>query len=447
MDHLSKNAKLFIWFRVLFHCRFYYPVLAVLFLDLGLTISQYVILNGVWALTIVLLEVPSGALADLIGRKRMLVSAAALMMAEMALLLFAPIGGGGWLFAVCILNRILAGMAEAASSGADEALAYDSLAEEKRDSVWDEVLARLGRRRSLGMAVAMILGAAVYDRELIVNVGAFLGLELSLENLSQGLVIKLPIWLCFLQAACCFWLSLRFDDIEELREDKTTEVSQWTLIMRQTWSSVLWIVTQRSVLLLICGALIVDMFVRNFATLSSQFYRFLGIPEYGFGLCGCLVALSLFLVPYFAKRSVRKYGVRGNLVLVFLLAAAGLSLLALLRGPLGVLGAVVVMMSISYSTFVVSKFLNQQAPSRNRATILSVKGLFFNLGYAVFSVGFAQVMSWNVERFQVIDVDQAPDHAFESVLKMTPLVFLAVVLSYAIVSYCLLWNRGEKALS
>jgi len=31
-DH---NCRRFVWFRVLFNARFYYPVLAVLFLDLG----------------------------------------------------------------------------------------------------------------------------------------------------------------------------------------------------------------------------------------------------------------------------------------------------------------------------------------------------------------------------------------------------------------------------
>ena len=35
--------------------------------------EQFALLNAVWAVTIVLLEVPSGALADRIGRKNMVV--------------------------------------------------------------------------------------------------------------------------------------------------------------------------------------------------------------------------------------------------------------------------------------------------------------------------------------------------------------------------------------
>ena len=73
------NVRLFIIFRVLFNARFYYPVFSILFLDFGLTLSQFAILNAVWAATIVLCEVPSGALADSFGRRNLLVFAGSLM--------------------------------------------------------------------------------------------------------------------------------------------------------------------------------------------------------------------------------------------------------------------------------------------------------------------------------------------------------------------------------
>ena len=70
----DSNRKRFIGFRVLFNSRFYYPVLAVLFLDLGLSATQYTLLNFVWAIVIVVAEVPSGALADRIGRRPLIVA-------------------------------------------------------------------------------------------------------------------------------------------------------------------------------------------------------------------------------------------------------------------------------------------------------------------------------------------------------------------------------------
>jgi len=70
-----RNWRIFLWFRVLFSARFYYPVLAVLFLDLGLTATQYTLLNVAWAAASLFSDVPAGVLADRIGRKPLLVAA------------------------------------------------------------------------------------------------------------------------------------------------------------------------------------------------------------------------------------------------------------------------------------------------------------------------------------------------------------------------------------
>ncbi len=144
------NVRLFITFRVLFNARFYYPVFSILFLDFGLTLSQFAILNAVWAATIVLCEVPSGALADTIGRRNLLVFAGSLMVTEIAIWAFVPRDNLSLLFWAFVINRILSGMAEAAASGADEALAYDSLKQHGDIEQWGQVLERQIQIQSAG---------------------------------------------------------------------------------------------------------------------------------------------------------------------------------------------------------------------------------------------------------------------------------------------------------
>ena len=97
------TVRWFVAFRVFFNARFYYPVFTILFLDFGLTLEQFAVLNAVWAATIVLAEVPSGALADVIGRRRLVLAAAVLMVVEMALLCFVPRGNVDLLFAVFLV--------------------------------------------------------------------------------------------------------------------------------------------------------------------------------------------------------------------------------------------------------------------------------------------------------------------------------------------------------
>ncbi|MDX9838053.1 MAG: MFS transporter, partial [Azoarcus sp.] len=177
----DRNCRQFVLFRVLFNSRFYYPVLAVLFLDLGLTATQYTLLNFAWAVVIVIAEVPSGVVADRIGRRPLVVAAASFMVAEMLVLALAPQNGGLVLFLFCLLNRVLSGLAEAMASGADESLAFDALADEGREGEWPQVLARLMQWQALGMVFAMLVGSAVYDPVLLNHLASAAGFALHFD--------------------------------------------------------------------------------------------------------------------------------------------------------------------------------------------------------------------------------------------------------------------------
>src|SRR5476649_1198064 len=163
MSDADRNWRRFVLFRVLFNSRFYYPVLAVFFLDLGLSATEYTLLNFAWALAIVFTDLPAGVLADRIGRKPLVVAAAVFMVLEMILLGVAPLHGGIVLLLCCLANRILSGMAEGMASGADEALVFDSLAERNRSDEWPKVLDQVMRWQGVGMVIAMLVGGAVYD--------------------------------------------------------------------------------------------------------------------------------------------------------------------------------------------------------------------------------------------------------------------------------------------
>src|SRR6202790_5884720 len=126
-DAANRNWRRVVLFRVLFSSRFYYPVLAVFFLDLGLSATQYTLLNFSWAIATVCTDLPAGALADRIGRRPLVVAAGAAMVIEMVALCVAPAGGGTLLFLLCLANRLLSGIAEGLASGAAKPLVFDCL--------------------------------------------------------------------------------------------------------------------------------------------------------------------------------------------------------------------------------------------------------------------------------------------------------------------------------
>ena len=230
---MQNNIRLFIAFRVLFNARFYYPVFAVIQLDYGLTMEQFALLNAVWAVTIVLLEVPSGALADRIGRKRMVVWASGLMVLEMAVIAFVPLGNTSIVFVAWVINRILSGTAEAAASGADEALAYDSLPADKRESEWPSVLDRLMKLSSFAFVSAMIIGAAVYDPVFISNLCNGLGLEFTI---TKNQAIRFPVYLTLLSSFFAVYVALAMK--EPAQETKCSgPCSVWSGVFQQGYGS------------------------------------------------------------------------------------------------------------------------------------------------------------------------------------------------------------------
>ena len=187
----TRNARLFMAFRILFNVRFYYPVFMILFLDFGITLEQFGLLNAAWAAAIVLLEVPSGALADLVGRKRLLVAAGGLMVVEMLALCLVPVPSA-WVFPALLLNRIVSGVAEAFASGADEALAYDSLVAAGRADEWPRVLERLMQVGAIVTMTCMVAGSLVYTPGPLNALAAAVGLP---ATLTEADTFRLPVWL------------------------------------------------------------------------------------------------------------------------------------------------------------------------------------------------------------------------------------------------------------
>lgn len=379
-----RNPRLFVLFTTLYNARAYYPVLAILFTDLGLRLDQFVLLNGVWAAAIFLFEVPSGALADTIGRKRLLVFSATLMVLEMGVLLFAPKDGGWLLFSLCLLNRLLSGTSEAAASGADEAIAYEALPEENRESAWDQVMATAMRWRSAGFLVAMTAGGLLYDPSW--------WNRLVPENfqLSVELAHRLPVALVFLQALGCLWITLRFEEIAPHRDHAADRCRS---ALRLTMQTALKAFGTRSIALVLLGGLLIDAVARNFATLISEYYRLIGVPAWAFGVIGSLIAVGNWFIPSIAMRVNQRFSPTASLSLGGAVACVGLFLLVPGWPWVGLVPALLLMMMLGFVSFTVSRFLHGVAESEQRATLLSVKGLVFNLGYGAYSLGFSLMLA------------------------------------------------------
>lgn len=417
---MNRNIPLFVAFRLLFNARFYYPIFAVIQLDYGLTMSQFAILNAIWAVSIVLLEVPSGALADRIGRKRMVVLASILMVIEMSVIAFVPLGNATLVFWAWVFNRILSGAAEAAASGADEALAYDSIPVEEQKKRWPKVLSNLMRLSSIAFIVAMLTGSAVYDPALVNRALGWIGIE---ADLAKETVMRFPVYLTLATGCAAVVVAL---SMKEPKRDSGHDESC------SLWSDVFsvgkWILRNPFVYALILAALVHDSVVRIFLTSASEYYRLIDIPVAWFGVIGAAFAGLGIFTPKIAEWLVEHRSIRANYLLVSLATLLGLTGISLAIPFWGVGMVVFFGIGFGFLNFFTSHYLNAEVDSKRRATVLSFKGLALNLGFGAVSLIYGGIL------FLLRD-GEAPragdsDPAFRESLFWLPGLFLAALAGF-----------------
>lgn len=417
----SRNIPLFIAFRVFFNARWYYPVLGVLFIDLGVTLEQFALLNVVWAVSIVGLEVPSGAVADLIGRRRIVVLAAVCMVMEMALFAFAP-RGSVLLFPMLVMNRFLSGMAEACASGADESLAFDTLRGEGREKQWPGVLARLMRWQSAAFFIAMLLGAAVYDPELMKRVLSWVGLH---PALTREMTLRWPLYLTLGNAVAALLCTLAMREPASHADRPAPKVGEaW----RQTLAAGRWVLATRAVLFVILAGLCLDSVVRLFMTMSSNYFRLIGLPEASFGVIGSAMAILGFVAAPLAERLVARYSMATNFAVAAGLTVLGLGLAAPVWRLWGLVAIVPLDLAMAMIGFFLSHYLNQLVTdSGRRATVLSFKGLALNLAYGAVGLLFAAYSRADAHA-------GSPDAIFSDALRWLPWFSLTLIVAVAFAS-------------
>ncbi|MGL5683436.1 MAG: MFS transporter [Marinifilaceae bacterium] len=109
--YLIKIAK---WFSLTM------PIIVLFYEQNGLTLQEIFVLKSIYSIVLVMLDIPTGFLADAWGRKRCLVTGAIVSFGGF---LFYAFSGDLWAF---ILAEIFLGIGQSLISGADSALLYDS---------------------------------------------------------------------------------------------------------------------------------------------------------------------------------------------------------------------------------------------------------------------------------------------------------------------------------
>jgi len=323
---------------------------------------------------------------------------------------------------MCVTNRILSGVSEAAASGADQALAYDTLDEQGKSSLWEEkVLPVVMRARSAGFVVAMLLGGILYDPEAVNKLCGLVGLE---TEFTQAQTLRFPLWMVFIQGVLCLIIAIQ---MKEVGKKKALEKGSLKKAMKLTVETIKWSLTVKKVLVIIVGTMLIDAFIRNYATVTSEYYREIQLPAWSWGFMGASAGLLGMITPTFAKWIDKKFPPATALTIIASIAFIGLLGVGFTIPIYGFLPSIICMTTFGLFGFISDNNLHKLADSSRRATILSVKNMALNLGYGFASLAFAQAVLV-ANRPEVVTVQE--QSGFATVLSIQPWILLVGIVVY-----------------
>ncbi len=150
------NIKKMYIFKFLVSLHFFSAVLMPFFLEWGkISYTKIMILQSFFTISVFLLEVPTGAVADYLGRKTSLIFAVIAAMAGAIVYTAYPS------FYLFMAGEFLFALSASLTSGADQALVYDSLKKIKQEKKSKKVFGRFSSFEMIGMVTGAPIGSII----------------------------------------------------------------------------------------------------------------------------------------------------------------------------------------------------------------------------------------------------------------------------------------------
>ena len=325
------------------------PFMIPFYQDNGLTLSDISILKAIYSIAIVILEIPSGYLADILGRKRTLIIGSVL--GFMGFFTYSLSYG----FMGFLIAEIILGFGQSLISGADSAMLYDTLEDMDRK---DEYVKYEGRVISIGNLAETIAGVVG---------GLLVGISLRFPYIVQTGVafIAIPASLLLIEPN-------RNTKILDSGIKHILKIVRYSLYDNR---ELRWNIIHSSII----GAATLTM-----ATLVVQPYLLqIEIPIFYFGIIWPALNLTVAVVSLYAYKIEYKLNKMKSLLLISIFIPMGFIVLSQVISYWGILVLFVFYIFRGFATPVLKDYINQLTDSNIRATVLSVRNFVIRIFFAL----------------------------------------------------------------
>lgn len=337
-------------------------VLIPFFTDWGhISLTQIQILQSWFMLWVFILQIPTGAIADMLGRKYTLALGA--FMGASATLIYGSIPN----FQIFLVAEFLFAASVALISGANEAMLYDTLKERGEESKSKQIFGRAHAWRLGGIMIAAPIGSAIAHQ---------FGLNYPM------LFTSIPFFAAMLVA-------LNITE-PKIHGKFAAESTNYLKIAKEGF---IYFYQHKVLRLIAIDAIVVASAAYFVIWLYQSLLKDIGVPIIYFGIAHALFLAAEILVTSNFSLLIKLFGSDKNMLkfsafstsFSFILAAAfpsiwTIALLLIFAGGFGLT-----------RIELMGAYMNRLIPSRQRATVLSSISMFRNLALVLLNplVGFA----------------------------------------------------------
>ena len=346
MSQALRTPRLLVAFGGLSFVLFPIPIITLFWKDqIGLSLTEIMLLQAIFGSASVLLEFPSGYVADRVGYRTSLVVGMTLW--TIGWMLYSV----GTSFAGIALAEIVLGAGHAFVSGADAALLFSSLDAAGEIAAYRRWEGRVRAAGQVGEAASSAAGGWLY-----------------------ALAPRLPVWLQVPVGLAGLAVALRMDD----GRPRAAVASGHANRMWQVFRHALAHPRLRSAML---ASVVLGQSTFVMVWLIQPWMQARGIPAVWFGPLWAAAHVWLALVSLASARVADRLGARPTLVACALLPIAGYATLASVDAAWAVVFYLCFMTARGLQGPILASVIQADAPADDRASVLSLNALGFRLAF------------------------------------------------------------------
>ncbi len=326
---------------------FFLPILALYYQQTLFSAQNVAFIFAVEAIASAIFEVPTGAVADLFGRKRSMLLA---YFIDIIAFIILWIGGSMIMF---IVYAILTALAHALNSGTDTAIMYDTLKQEGKENLYKKISGIYMAIWPAGAAISSIIGGYL-----------------------ATISLRTPVFYTIFPFIIALILIFFIDEPKYEKKKENTLNGH----MLESLKDVL---RNKQLVLILLGGIVVWSFGESTHFLNQLFFQFKNIPILWFGYIAAIDFAFSSLGFYFSHVISERFGNKRTVVFSVILMSVLLIVATLTTGYIMLALFTVSSFFFGLRSPILGHLWNAECESRKRATMNSINSLIYQLGVAL----------------------------------------------------------------